>query len=200
MKKNYCTIYLTRHGETEWNEKKLIQGHTDIPLNTKGKEQAKLLGKQLKDINFDVVFSSDLLRAANSAEIIIKEKEMTVIKIKSLRERFFGRFEGKSLDEMRKAFGEVMLVTKEKQKKLKIYDVENDEEIITRLIPFMKKTAKQYIGKKILMVTHGGLLRAFLSYVNYEVPEYSDRPMKNTGYLIIESDGNKFEIIEEKLF
>lgn len=200
MKKNYCTIYLTRHGETEWNEKKLIQGHTDIPLNTKGKEQAKLLGKQLKDIDFDVVFSSDLLRAANSAEIIIKEKEMTVIKIKSLRERFFGRFEGKSLDEMRKAFGEVMLVTKEKQKKLKIYDVENDEEIITRLIPFMKKTAKQYIGKKILMVTHGGLLRAFLSYVNYEVPEYSDRPMKNTGYLIIESDGDKFEIIEEKLF
>jgi broad specificity phosphatase PhoE len=200
MKKNCCTIYLTRHGETEWNEKKLIQGHTDIPLNTKGKEQAKLLGKQLKDIDFDVVFSSDLLRAANSAEIIIKEKEMTVIKIKALRERFFGRFEGKSLDEMRKAFGEVMLVTKEKQKKLKIYDVENDEEIITRLIPFMKKTAKQYIGKKILMVTHGGLLRAFLSYVNYEVPEYSDRPMKNTGYLIIESDGNKFEIIEEKLF
>lgn len=200
MKKNYCTIYLTRHGETEWNEKKLIQGHTDIPLNTKGKEQAKLLGKQLKDIDFDVVFSSDLLRAANSAEIIIKEKEMTVIKIKSLRERFFGRFEGKSLDEMRKAFGEVMLVTKEKQKKLNIYDVENDEEIIARLIPFMKKTAKKYIGKKILMVTHGGLLRAFLSYVNYEVPEYSDRPMKNTGYLIIESDGNKFEIIEEKLF
>lgn len=200
MKKNYCTIYLTRHGETEWNEKKLIQGHTDIPLNTKGKEQAKLLGKQLKDIDFDVVFSSDLLRAANSAEIIIKEKEMTVIKIKSLRERFFGRFEGKSLDEMRKAFGEVMLVTKEKQKKLNIYDVENDEEIIARLIPFMKKTAKQYIGKKILMVTHGGLLRAFLSYVNYEVPEYSDRPMKNTGYLIIESDGSKFEIIEEKLF
>lgn len=198
--KNYCTIYLTRHGETEWNEKKLIQGHTNIPLNTKGKKQAKLLGKQLKDIDFDVVFSSDLLRAANSAEIIIKEKEMTVIKIKALRERFFGRFEGKSLTEMRKAFGEVMLVTKEKQKKLKIYDVENDEEIITRLIPFMKKTAKQYIGKKILMVTHGGLLRAFLSDVNYEVPEYSDRPMKNTGYLIIESDGDKFEIIEEKLF
>ncbi len=200
MNKNYCTIYLTRHGETEWNEKKLIQGHTDIPLNEKGKKQAKLLGKQLKDIDFDVVFSSDLLRAANSAEIIFKEKDMDVIKIKALRERFFGRFEGKSLGEMRKAFGEVMLVTKEKQKKLKIYDVENDEEIIARLIPFMKKTAKQYIGKKILMVTHGGLLRAFLSYVNFEVPEYSDRPMKNTGYLIIESDGDRFKIKEERLF
>lgn len=198
--KNFCTIYLTRHGETEWNEKKLIQGHTDIPLNTKGKKQAKLLGKQLKNVNFNAVFSSDLLRAEDSAEIIIKEKDMTVIKTRKLRERFFGRFEGKSLGEMRKAFGEVMLVTKEKQKKLEIYDVENDEEIIARLIPFMKKTAKQYIGKKILMVTHGGLLRAFLSHVNYEVPEYSDRPMKNTGYLIIKSDGDKFEITKEKLF
>lgn len=198
--KNFCIIYLTRHGETEWNEKKLIQGHTDIPLNTKGKKQAKLLGKQLKNVNFNAVFSSDLLRAEDSAEIIIKEKDMVVIKTRELRERFFGRFEGKSLGEMRKAFGEVMLVTKEKQKKLEIYDVENDEEIIARLIPFMKKTAKQYIGKKILMVTHGGLLRAFLSHVNYEVPEYSDRPMKNTGYLIIKSDGNKFEIIKEKLF
>lgn len=197
---DYCTIYLTRHGETEWNEKKLIQGHTDIPLNTKGKKQAKELGKQLKDINFDAAFSSDLLRAENSAEIIVKEKKMVIIKIKALRERFFGRFEGKNLSEMRKAFGEVMLVTKEKQKKLKIYDVENDEEIITRLIPFMKKIARQYIGKKILMVTHGGLLRAFLGYVDFKIPEYSDRPMKNTGYLIIESDGNKFEIKEEKLF
>lgn len=200
MKQKYCTIYLTRHGETEWNEKKLIQGHTDIPLNAKGIKQTKQLGKELKDIDFDAVFSSDLSRAKNSAEIIIKKKEMTVIKTKKLRERFFGRFEGESLGEMRKAFGEVMLVTKEKQKELKIYDVENDEEIIARLIPFMKKTAKQYIGKKILMVTHGGLLRAFLGYVNYEVPEYSDRPMKNTGYLIIESDGEEFEIKEEKLF
>lgn len=200
MKKNYCTIYLTRHGETEWNEEKLIQGHTDIPLNIKGKKQATQLGKQLKNINFDAAFSSDLLRAKNSAEIIIKEKEIPVIKTKALRERFFGRFEGKSLEEMRKAFGEVMLVTKEKQKKLQIYDIENDDEIVNRLIPFMKKTAKQYIGKKTLMVTHGGLLRAFLSYVNYKVPEYSDRPMKNAGYLIIESDGVKFKIVEEKLF
>jgi len=198
--KKYCTIYLSRHGETEWNEKKLIQGLSDIPLNKKGEKQAKQLGKQLKDIDFDAVFSSDLLRAKNSAKIIVAEKKLAIIEIKALRERFFGRFEGKHLNEMRKTFGEVMLVTKEKQKKLKLYDVENDEEIADRLIPFMKKTARKYSGKKILVVTHGGLLRAFLSYVDYKIPEYSDRPMKNTGYLIIESDGKEFKIKEEKLF
>lgn len=200
MTKNYCTIYLTRHGETGWNEKKLIQGHTDIPLNKKGEKQAKELGKELKNINFNVAFSSDLLRAKNTAEIILAKKKINIGTIKALRERNFGRFEGKSLIEMRKKFGEGMLVTKEKQKNLQIYDVENDEEIIVRLIPFMKKIASNYLGKNVLMVTHGGLLRAFLSYVNFKISEKTFSPMKNTGYLIIESDGEEFMIKKEKLF
>lgn len=198
--RNYCTIYLTRHGETEWNEKKLIQGHSDIPLNKNGELQAKLLGKFLENIDFDAVFSSDLLRAKNSAKIIVAEKNLAVVTIKALRERNFGRFEGKSLVLLRKSIGEVMLVTKEKQNKLKLFDVENDEDIVARLIPFMKKVATSYLGKSVLMVTHGGLIRAFLGYVNFKIPEYSDRPMKNAGYLIIESNGEKFEIKEEKLF
>ncbi len=197
---NYCTIYLVRHGETEWNEKKLIQGYSDIPLNKKGELQAKQLGQEFNNIYFDAVFSSDLLRAKNSAEIIILEKKLTVATTKVLRERFFGRFEGSSLNELRRILGETMLVTKEKQKKLEIYDVESDQNIVSRLIPFMKKTARRYCGKNILMVTHGGLLRAFLSYVSYKIPEYSDRPMKNAGYLIIESDGIEFILKEENLF
>lgn len=198
--KKYCTIYLTRHGETEWNEKKLIQGHSDIPLNKKGEEQAKQLGKELESIDFTTVFSSDLLRAKNSAEIIISEKNLTVVTTKTLRERFFGRFEGKPLNVLRKTIGEVMLVSKKKQKELNIFDVENDEEIIVRFIPFMKKVANKYLGKNVLMVTHGGLIRAFLGYVNFKIPEYSDRPMKNAGYLIIESDEKGFEVKEERLF
>ena len=198
--KKYCTIYLTRHGETEWNKKKLIQGLSDIPLNKKGEEQTKQLEEQLKKINFDAVFSSDLLRAKNSAEIIISEKKLKVITTKTLRERFFGRFEGKPLGVLRKTIGEVMLVSKERQKELNLFDVENDEDIISRLIPFMKKVASKYLGKNILMITHGGLIRAFLGYVNFKIPEYSDHPMKNAGYLIIESDGERFEVKEERLF
>lgn len=198
--KKYCTIYLTRHGETEWNEKKLIQGLSDIPLNKKGEKQAKQLGEQLKKINFDAVFSSDLLRAKNSAKIIISEKKLKVVATKALRERFFGQFEGKHLIELRKVLGEIMLVSKERQKELNLFDVENDEDIILRLIPFMKKVVSKYLGKNVLMVTHGGLIRAFLGYVNFKIPEYSDRPMKNAGYLIIESDGEEFKVKKEKLF
>ncbi len=197
---NYCTIYLTRHGETEWNEKRLVQGQSDIPLNVKGDLQAEQLGKQFKKINFEAVFSSDLIRARRTAKIIILEKKLAVVTTKLLRERLFGRFEGKHVEELKKTLGETTMIPKEKQEKLSLQDIENDEDIIARLIPLIREVAVAYPGKNILMVTHGGLMRAFLSHVGYKIPHYSDHPMKNTGYLIIESDGVEFNIKEERLF
>ena len=198
---NFCTIYLVRHGETEWNEKKIIQGHSDIPLNEKGKLQSKQLGEKLKDIHFEAVFSSDLSRAKRTAEIIILEKKLAVVTTNALRERMFGRFEGKHIDELRKILGELILFSKERQKKLfGLNDIENDEEVMGRFIPFIREVAVAYPGKNVLMVTHGGLMRAFLSHIGFKIPEYSDRPMKNAGYLITKSDGVEFEIKEEKLF
>lgn len=197
---NYCTIYLTRHGETEWNEKKIVQGQSDIPLNIKGELQSKQLGEKLKDVHFEAVFSSDLIRARKTAEIIILEKKLAVVTTKALRERLFGRFEGKHIDELRKALGEMMIISKEKQEKLSLKDVENDQDIVARLIPFIREVAVAYPGQNVLMVTHGGLMRAFLDHVGFKIPEYSARPMKNAGYLIIESDGIEFILKEEKLF
>lgn len=197
---NYCTIYLVRHGETEWNEKKLIQGHSDIPLNKKGEIQAKELGEKLKEIRFDAVFSSDLIRARRTAEIIILEKKLAVVTTKALRERLFGRFEGKHMDELRKILGELILFSKEKQKKLELSDVENDEEIMRRFIPFFREVAVAYQGKNVLVVSHGGLIRAFLDHIGFKMPNYSEKPMKNAGYLKMESDGVEFILKEEKLF
>ena len=198
--KNYCTIYFVRHGETEWNEKKLIQGHSDIPLNEKGELQSKQLGEKLKDVHFEAVFSSDLIRAKRTAEIIILEKKLAVVATKALRERMFGRFEGKHINELRKVLGEMMVISRIKQKKLTLYDIENDEDIVTRLIPFIREVAVAYQGKNILMVSHGGLIRAFLDHIGFKMPKYSEKPMKNAGYLIIESDGVEFDIKQEKLF
>ena len=197
---NYCTIYLARHGETEWNEKKLIQGHSDIPLNKKGEIQAKDLSKKLSHVKFAAVFSSDLIRARRTAEIIILEKKLAVATTKTLRERLFGRFEGKHMNELRKILGELILFSKEKQKKLELSDVENDEEIMRRFIPFIREVAVAYQGKSVLMVSHGGLIRAFLDRIGFKMPNYSEKPMKNAGYLIVKSDGVEFIVKEERLF
>jgi len=199
MKKN-CTIYLVRHGETEWNEKKLIQGHSDIPLNKKGEIQAKQLGEKLKDIHFEAVFSSDLVRAKRTAEIMVLEKKLAVITTKALRERLFGRYEGKQVTELRRILGELVLFSKERQKKLELNEIENDEDVMGRFIPFIRETAVAYQGKNILVVSHGGLIRALLDRIGFDIPKYLEGPMKNTGYLIVESDGIEFVVKEENLF
>ena len=93
---NFCTLYIVRHGETEWNVKKIIQGNEDIPLNKKGESQAKELAKKLRHIKFDVIFSSDLIRAKRTAEIINIEKKLIVQTTKALKERYFGKYQGKS--------------------------------------------------------------------------------------------------------
>lgn len=86
MDKNYCQIYIVRHGETNENLNHIIQGQTDSVLNETGKMQAKKISQRLKNIKFDNVFSSDLLRTRETAEIIAIERKLKVETTKALRE------------------------------------------------------------------------------------------------------------------
>ena len=131
---------------------------------------------------------------------MILEKKLAVVTTKALRERLFGRFEGTKMADIRKILGEFILISKEKQKQLKLYDVENDERLTDRFIRFIREVAVAYQGKNILVVTHGGLIRAFLNHVGYKMPKPSEKIMKNAGYLILESDGVEFFIKEDKMF
>ncbi len=87
-------IYLIRHGETDWNTKRLLQGATDIPLNRNGIEVARLTAEGLKSVPFDVIFTSPLKRAKQTAEIIRGEREIPLIEEERLREISFGPYEG----------------------------------------------------------------------------------------------------------
>src|SRR3989339_1721811 len=95
---NYCTLYLVRHGETEWNVKKINQGQSESFLTEKGIEQAKETAERLKDIKFDAIFSSDLSRTQRTAEIIKLDRELIIQTSQLLRERAHGSFEGKHAD------------------------------------------------------------------------------------------------------
>lgn len=185
MKKNISTIYIVRHGETEWNTKRLIQGHGDSPLTKAGVKQAKNLAKRLKNISFDAVFSSDLLRAKRTAQIITQEKKTAVKTAQALRERSFGRFEGKQIDEFRK----------ELQRDFEEY--ESDEELMQRFIPFLREATITYVGKKILIVTHGGVMRSFLVHLGYGTPaELTWGTVKNSAFIKLLSDGVDFFLKE----
>lgn len=139
---NFCTFYIVRHGETNWNKNGLLQGHLGEDLNENGKIQAKNLAKDLKNIHFNAIFSSDLIRASHTAKIIALERKLAVEASELLRERSFGPFEGKpytSLKEYDKTFDR--LTDEEKRTHKAHPDMESDEELVGRFITFLREAA-----------------------------------------------------------
>lgn len=89
-------LYILRHGKTDWNTVFRLQGKTDVPLNDEGRKMAEKAREEYKDLNFDVCFSSPLIRAYETASIILKDKETPIITDERLSEMSFGICEGES--------------------------------------------------------------------------------------------------------
>lgn len=195
---NYTTIYLVRHGRTDWNDKKLIQGHIDIPLNSEGKTTARSLAQELRKINFDKVYSSDSLRAKQTAEIVALEHQLEVETTNALRERCFGKIEGKSHD----AFKKIDLILDNLDDKARYsykfnsdMTMESDEEMMSRFLTFLREIAIGNPGKTILVATHAGpigVLLIKLGLFAYKGYVHVD----NLGYVKLESDGVDFFVRE----
>ena len=185
--KNFCTLYLVRHGETEWNITHTIMGHTDSSLTQTGINQAKDTAQKLKKINFAAVFSSDLLRARRTAEIIAAEKKLAVETTEALRERTFGRYEGQVYEKYQKMSDEDRFTFRTTP------EVESDQELMDRVIRFLRQTAVAYQGKNVLLVTHGGVLRVLLIRLGFagydQLPAYA---VDNGAYAKILCDGVDF--------
>lgn len=88
-------LYLVRHGITDWNREKRIQGRSDIPLNETGRQLAQMTGQGLKDIPFTLCYSSPLIRAKETAGLILGERDTTILEEPRIIEMAFGDYEGK---------------------------------------------------------------------------------------------------------
>ncbi|QQG44609.1 MAG: histidine phosphatase family protein [Candidatus Roizmanbacteria bacterium] len=203
MKGNQLTtFYIVRHGQTEWNVLHKIQGHLDSPLTKQGKQEAKQTAQKLKDVHFDAVYSSDLLRAKHTAKIIALEKKLEVMTSKALRERTFGEHDGSMGNEYTEKTKHLLekykkLATDQKWKFKFAKGYESDEGLVIRFITFLREIAIAYQGKTILIVTHGGNIRTFLTKLGYaEHGKLTPGTFKNAGYIIIESDGVDFFLKE----
>jgi broad specificity phosphatase PhoE len=197
--KNECYFYIVRHGETEWNVKRIVQGHKDSALTHEGKRQAHLLKVHFRKISFAAVYSSDLLRAKKTAQIINWEKKLAITTTKALRERSFGYLEGKTFSQIKEDFAK-LIPRYQKESQLQagkngLARIESDEEMTSRTFTFLRELSLLHQGKKVLLVTHGGLLRTLLIHLGYftleESPKYK---IKNTAYIILAGDGVSFTI------
>ena len=83
-----------RHGKTDWNERRKLQGRTDIPLNDEGRKMAAEAAEKYKNVHFDICFCSPLIRAAETAEIFLKNRDIPIVKDDRLVEMSFGEYEG----------------------------------------------------------------------------------------------------------
>jgi len=196
MKNNNCTIYLVRHGECEGNTVNILGG--DTQLTSKGKLQALELGKKFKNIDFSAVFSSNLLRAEQTAQLIIEGRNLNVQKVENLRERHFGKIDGQPVAEYIHLFDAVKNRPDKEHWKLKIVDdMESAQEALVRFSKALREIVAAYFGKKILIVAHGTVMRTLLVSLGYG--SFRDLPpgsLKNTGYIKLKSDGANFTIEE----
>lgn len=203
-KNNFCRFYIVRHGETEWNVLKKLQGHADSPLTEKGISDAQVLAKEFSARSFSKVFSSDLLRAHRTAKIIAKEHQLAVKTSQLLRERNFGAFEGKSLEVYLKELQSLLDQKNQLSDEEKIHfkedpSIESDHEIIQRFTTFLREAAVAYAGKEVLVVSHSGMLKMLLVHLGFATyKELIGHTIKNLGYVVLDSDGVEFFIKETK--
>jgi broad specificity phosphatase PhoE len=189
-------LYIVRHGETEANTGKIMQGQIDSPLTKNGIAQVKNLAAKIKHVRFKAAFSSDLLRAKRTAEMVLLDRKLAVVTSKALRERHYGRFEGRLKAEYENELKHLLekrnkLSWKERLNFRLEEDIETDGEIIARFITFVREVAVAYKGKNVLIVTHGGIMRIFLIHLGFITPQQTVS-VGNTGYVKIESDGVDF--------
>ncbi|MHA1974800.1 MAG: 2,3-bisphosphoglycerate-dependent phosphoglycerate mutase [Candidatus Hodarchaeales archaeon] len=168
-------LCIIRHGESIWNKQRIFTGSTDVPLTDQGKNDALKAARAIKDIKFDIAFTSVLKRATETMEIILQEiqQKIPVIKIDILNERGYGELQGKKKDEIIKRFGE-----KQVQLWRRSYDScppggESLKDCQDRIIPYLKTSIFSYLStrKKVLMIGHGNSLRAIIMYLEQMTPE-----------------------------
>lgn len=153
-------IYVIRHGQTDWNVMKKIQGKVNTELNLTGKEQALKAEEILKDKPIDIIICSPLKRAKQTAELVKGNRNIQIIDDERISERDFGEFEGKKRDEFNfKDFWNY-------DNKDEYVKVENIKEFFTRVYAFLDEIKIKYEGKNILLVTHGGVSIPISCYFN----------------------------------
>lgn len=151
---------LIRHGQTEWNALKKVQGKADIKLNEKGIKQAKDVKDKLKDEQIDLILCSPLIRAVETANIINGDRDIPILIDERLSERDFGEFEGMSnTDFDYESFWSY-------KQNIEYQKAENIREFFQRVYSFLDDIHLKYKNKRILLVAHGGISIPVYCYFN----------------------------------
>ena len=181
------TFYIVRHGQTNWNILGKTQGHGNSDLTPKGENQALELSKAIKEYPIDYIYSSDLGRAVQTAEIIGSTIGVDVIQTPSLREMGFGDWEGLLIEEIKKDHAKTYETWRNQPHLVNIPNGETLHIIKDRVDAFIKELNEKYDNKHILLVSHSVTVRVMLlSFLNSGVENIYRIKQDNTALNIVE--------------
>ncbi len=181
---------LLRHGQTDWNINFLLQGVTDIPMNVTGIEQVKLAASAIKAEDWDVILTSPLTRAKQTAEIIASQNGFSeIIEQELLIERSFGEAEGLSHEQWRAKYSNLD----------EIPGGESRTQLAERSNLLLETITKELTGKRVLAISHGALIRALLSIAsNNELPRDGER-LGNASLNVVKHCDNSWQVVNYSL-
>lgn len=178
-------LYLIRHGETLFNQRRKIQGWCDSPLTKNGIDQAKRAKKVLENINFDHFYTSTAERCCDTLEIITSQP---YTRLKGLKERFFGTFEGESED--------LNPPLDQYDTMFPLFDGETTDEVRSRMVNTLTDIMNKEDHQTVLAVSHAGACLTFLSHIDLERTLLKGQKFSNCCILHFKYDINGFHFVE----
>jgi uncharacterized phosphatase len=181
---------LLRHGQTDWNINFLLQGVTDIPMNQTGIEQVKLAAKAIRAEDWDVVLTSPLSRARQTAEIIASQHGYTeIIEQELLIERSFGEAEGLSHEQWRAKYSNLDMIP----------GGESRTQLAERSRLLLETISQELAGKRVLAISHGALIRTLIAIAsNNELPRDGER-LGNASLNVVKHSDNSWQVVNYSL-
>lgn len=184
-------LYLIRHGETEWNIQNKYQGITDIPLSSTGEKQAQAIANKMRKIKIDMIYSSNLSRAYETAKYISSEKKINIKVMPQLREINFGEWEGYTISELEIIYGEhYKRFILEPHK----YDFPGEgsmQAVQSRVLKAIDAIIKEQSDGDIAIVSHGGVLKILImSLLKIDLSFYKSFWLGNTSLSVMEKKDN----------
>lgn len=169
-------LVIVRHGQSQWNKENRFTGWIDIDLSPAGEAEAKKSGEKLKNYKFDEAFTSDLIRAQRTLDIILDEigqNNIPVEKDQALNERMYGDLQGMNKDECRTKFGDEQVKIWRRSYDIPPPNGESLKDTADRVLPYYHSKIEPELkkGKNILISAHGNSLRALIMFLEKLTPE-----------------------------
>ncbi|WP_243385520.1 histidine phosphatase family protein [Bacillus kexueae] len=194
------TIYLTRHGQTEWNVEKRMQGWLDSPLTEEGKKAVEHLGERLKDVSFDAIYHSPSLRTDQTANILLNHLTIDrVEKDERLKEIHLGHWEAKTQAELKELYTDDFHAFFNEPHHYEAKSGEHFHDVQERVISFLNDLLNKHQEGNILVVTHGVWLKVLMNYVKNEpLAQLWEGPFQHgTSLSILKVEDGQFIIEKE---